>query len=146
MKPEEVAELWNDIVDRTLIFTAIEELRALGYNVVHFISNGVDREITVYISFTYSQANDELTPIAITIEFCEDIVKKISLDLISHFVKALHGYVFSNGGESSGILIPISSVKELKILLKDLLPRFLSKVLGKKVKLCINSYELEYIT
>jgi hypothetical protein len=49
-------------------------------------------------------------------------------------------------GESSGILIPISSVKELKILLKDLLPRFLSKVLGKKVKLCINSYELEYIT
>ncbi len=144
MKPEEVVELLKDVVeDRRLIFMAIEELRVLGHNVVHFISSKEDEELVIYITFMYRQLDDELAPIAVTIEFHGHLTKKTQFALILDFVKNLNGFVFG-GGESSGILIPISTGTELKILVKDLLPGFLSKVLGKEIRFSINRYELEY--
>jgi hypothetical protein len=145
MKPEEVVELLKDVVeDRRLIFMAIEELRILGHNVVHLISSKEDEGLVIYITFMYRQLDDELAPIAVTIEFHRHLTKKMQFALILDFVKNLNGFVF--GGESSGILIPISTGTELKILVKDLLPGFLSKVLGKEIKFSINRYELEYVS
>jgi hypothetical protein len=64
---------------------------------------------------------------------------------VSDFVRDLNGYIFGSS-RSSGILIPISTAADLEILVNVLLPKFLSRILGKEVRLSINRYELEYMS
>jgi len=140
MRPEDFVEKLKGFIDSRLLFTAVEEARTLGHNIIYLIAN-VD-DVKVYASFLYKSAFDDLEPLAIMIEFGPEATKTVNLSFIARVAKDIEVYIF--GGESAGLLIPVSSVDYMLYLLKSIVPELLAKILNKKVDLVFENYELEF--
>jgi hypothetical protein len=141
MRPEDFAEKLKGFIDSRLLFTAVEEARTLGHNVIYLIAN-VD-DVKVYTSFLYKSVFDDLEPLAIMIEFGPEASKTVNLSFIARVAKDIEVYIF--GGESStGLLIPVSSVDYMLYLLKSVVPELLAKILNKTVDIVFENYELEF--
>ncbi|MCI4437146.1 MAG: hypothetical protein JHC33_10110 [Ignisphaera sp.] len=140
MRPEDFVEKLKGFIDSRLLFTAVEEARTLGHNIIYLIAN-VD-DVKVYASFLYKSAFDDLEPLAIMIEFGPEATKTVNLSFIARVAKDIEVYIF--GGESAGLLMPVSSVDYMLYLLKSIVPELLAKILNKKVDLVFENYELEF--
>jgi len=140
MRPEDFVEKLKGFIDSRLLFTAVEEARTLGHNVIYLIAN-VDN-VKVYASFFYKSVFDDLEPLAIMIEFDPEVSKTVNLSFIAKVAKDIEVYIF--GGESAGLLIPASSVDYMLYLLKSVVPELLAKILNKKVDIVFENYELEF--
>jgi hypothetical protein len=141
MRPEDFVEKLKEFIDSRLLFTAVEEARTFGHNIIYLIAS-VDN-VKVYASLFYKGVFDDLEPLAIMIEFEPEVAKTVNLSFIARVAKDVEVYIF--GGESSaGLLIPVSSVDYMLYLLKSVVPELLAKILNKKVDIVFESYELEF--
>jgi len=145
-KPEEVIELFQGFLERNeVVFMAIEEANTLGYNMIHFLVDLDVDDIKCFISFQYISANNELIPIAFIMEFNENISKELRINSIANMLNDVGGYIFGLQSRT-GILVPLLEISDIKNVLENFLPMFISKIFKKNAKISINRYELDYVS
>lgn len=145
MRVEDLVERLEPFVrDRLALFMGVEEMKALGYNIINFVLDlGVDVEYAA-ISFRYLPALDELEPIAVVIQPKKDKLKDLDLQRVLSAVRSYGGYVYGSY-EGMGFLIPVNE-ENLYDMLSNGIANLLSLLFGRYSRPYIIGYTLDIST
>lgn len=136
-----VEELSEFVEDKIIVFTGIEELRAMGYNVINFTLD-LDCDIEyAAISFEYIMALEKIKPIALIIHPKLEKVKNIDMEYITKILNKYNGYIYGSQN-NIGFLIPIKNTS-IKEFIKINIPKIIREILGCSVKPRITGYTID---
>lgn len=129
--------------DRSILIVGVEELKALGYNVINFtLDLGVDVEYAA-LSLRYELALDELEPIAVVIQPRRDRLEGLRLDGVLAIVRAYGGYIYGSH-KGMGLLIPVRE-ENLCDMLSTAIPNLLKALFGRAIRPSIVGYTLDLL-
>lgn len=137
-----LVEILKDfITDRMMIFTSIEEMIALGYNMMSLLLDlGPHIEYSA-LTLRYNIVLDELEPIAIVIHLRRDRVENINLSIILDIIRRYKGYIYGNQ-KNIGFLIPVDEERLYEVI-AHIIPQIVYTLFGSNIKPCIVGYTLD---
>ncbi|MEM2862909.1 MAG: hypothetical protein QXW20_05340 [Ignisphaera sp.] len=129
------------VEDRSIILMGIEELQAMGYNIISFILDlGRDVEYAG-ISFEYIMALNKLRPVALIVHLDPNKVRNMNMEYVMKVLLRYNGYLYGSQ-ETVGFLVPIKD-NNIKYFIKNTVPKFIEEISGYRIEPRITGYTID---